>query len=174
MTGPGTPPPGTDAAHQVALARLLMRVIASLPASFKRAMRSVGDDPAATRSALAARRERERLELKSNLRREAVDELLASMVKLRANPKGAVLGVSTRTVTTVDLACGGPSAWIEYEHANDKATFYTTAPGYEHSAPVQAVQLNEDEATEVETLLNLDALAESKGYPLDVHGGDWW
>lgn len=101
------------------------------------------------------------------LRREAAGELSGRLDAMRKDVDDAVLGMSSSTITTITLACGGPSAWIEYDHDRGSARFYTTAPGYENSTKCQEIEIHADEAQEIETLLGLDDYAVSGGYPVD-------
>lgn len=74
------------------------------------------------------------------------------------------LSIDRRIVSRIWITFGGPSAFIDYDHATGSAELFSTYSG----EPV-TVELTPEEAQEVEELFQLESLA--AGFPPPANGG---
>jgi hypothetical protein len=52
--------------------------------------------------------------------------------------------------TTLNLAYGGPTCWIEFDHSVDRAWFFTTAPDYKDGQSKETmVELDEEQVLQL-------------------------
>jgi hypothetical protein len=67
-------------------------------------------------------------------------------------------GIGHELVSTLTLAGGGPSTWIEYNHSEGRAVYVTTAPDYANrgTAAPDRVELTADESDLVAQWFGLD------------------
>jgi hypothetical protein len=67
-------------------------------------------------------------------------------------------GIGHELVSTLTLAGGGPSTWIEYSHDTGRAVYVTTAPDYvgRGTAEPDRVELTADESDLVAQWFGLD------------------
>lgn len=104
-------------------------------------------------------------------RKEQLDETIKALDDLMAEWRTAAQGlmedheyeadppdalcVDMRVISRVVVTIGGPATWIEFDHTNGAAEYFTTVPGYSEGLDPVILQLSPDEAQEVDEFFHL-------------------
>ena len=103
--------------------------------------------------------------------KQQLNELLEDWAKEWEDPEAegpAALDIVTESVTTITVQLGGPTVYLEYNHATGLTRFFTTAPDYEHRTDPypEMLELYAEDAQDIEEMFQLDMLAQDHGFPV--------